>query len=149
MKVLIATDGSPCSDLVMEKVTMRPWPIDSEFRIISVLEHSALGSISVGEYSLKLNEMWEEVRASTKKIAESAADTLSSKGLKASYVICEGVAAEQIINEAKDWGADLIMVGTHGRKGLNKFLLGSVAQKVAIHAPCSVEIVRKAQTLSK
>lgn len=149
MKVLIATDGSPCSDLVIENVAMRLWPIDSEFRIISVLEHSALGSISAGEYALKLNEMWEEVRASTKKIAEAAADTLSNKGLKASYVICEGIAAEQIINEAKEWGADLIMVGTHGRKGLNKFLLGSVAQKVAIHAPCSVEIVRKAQTSTK
>ncbi|MBK7994643.1 MAG: universal stress protein [Blastocatellia bacterium] len=149
MAVLIATDGSPCSDLVIEKVAMRLWPIDSEFRIISVLEHSALGSISVGEYSLKLSEMWEEVRASTKLIAEAAADTLSSKGLKASYVICEGIAAEQIINEAKEWGADLIMLGTHGRKGLTKFLLGSVAQKVAIHAPCSVEIVRKVQTPTK
>jgi nucleotide-binding universal stress UspA family protein len=55
-----------------------------------------------------------------------------------------GHAEEIIIETAKDWGADLIVLGSHGYRAIERFLLGSVSQAVASHAPCSVEIVRKA-----
>ena len=48
-----------------------------------------------------------------------------------------------IVDEAKDWPADLIVVGSHGYSGVKRWLLGSVAQSVVSHAPCSVEVVRK------
>jgi nucleotide-binding universal stress UspA family protein len=47
-----------------------------------------------------------------------------------------------IIDEAKAWSADLIVVGSHGYTGIKRLLLGSVAQSVVSHAPCSVEVVR-------
>ena len=47
-----------------------------------------------------------------------------------------------ILDEAGQWGADLIFAGSHGRRGLDRFLLGSVSEAVALHAPCSVEVVR-------
>ena len=50
---------------------------------------------------------------------------------------------ELILNEASAWGADLIVVGSHGRQGASRFLLGSVSEPVAFHANCSVEIVRE------
>lgn len=53
-----------------------------------------------------------------------------------------GTPEEAILDEAEKWDADLIVVGSHGFKGLDRFLLGSVSHDVAIHAPCSVEIVR-------
>jgi nucleotide-binding universal stress UspA family protein len=56
--------------------------------------------------------------------------------------IVEGSPKRVILDEAERWGADLIVVGSHGRRGLQRFLLGSVSQAVALHAPCSVEIVR-------
>jgi len=55
------------------------------------------------------------------------------------------LAAEEIIDEAKEWGADLILLGTHGRHGIKRFILGSVARIVATHAPCSVEVVRRGE----
>jgi nucleotide-binding universal stress UspA family protein len=48
-----------------------------------------------------------------------------------------------ILDFAKDWKADLIVVGSHGRRGLTRFMLGSVAESIARHAHCSVWIVRK------
>jgi universal stress protein A len=53
-----------------------------------------------------------------------------------------GDIREKIIDRASDWGADLIVVGSHGRSGIQRFLLGSVAEFVARNAHCSVEIVR-------
>ncbi|MGA3128412.1 MAG: universal stress protein [Candidatus Korobacteraceae bacterium] len=53
-----------------------------------------------------------------------------------------GDIREKIIDDASGWGADLIVVGSHGRSGIQRFLLGSMAEFVARHAKCSVEIVR-------
>ena len=50
-----------------------------------------------------------------------------------------------IIDEAKKWNADLIVVGSHGRTGLTRLLLGSVAQAIVVHGPCSIEVVREKQ----
>ena len=50
--------------------------------------------------------------------------------------------AKLILKEATTWGADLIVMGSHGRRGLKRFLIGSVSESVAMHAGCSVEIVR-------
>jgi nucleotide-binding universal stress UspA family protein len=48
-----------------------------------------------------------------------------------------------VLNEAAEWGADLIVVGSHGRHGVDRFLLGSVSESIAMHARCSVEVIRK------
>jgi nucleotide-binding universal stress UspA family protein len=144
MKVLIATDGSSYSDAAVRTAAERPWPPGSEFRILSVIERPAITYVAGGEYELDINyeQISADVRRSLEPMIAGAATQLSDKGFSVSQTIREGVAAEEILDEAREWGADLIMVGTHGRKGISRFLLGSVAQRVATHAPCSVEIVR-------
>jgi nucleotide-binding universal stress UspA family protein len=57
-------------------------------------------------------------------------------------MVREGKASDSIIDEAREWPADLIVMGTHGYTGFQKLVLGSVAQSVVSHAPCSVEVVR-------
>ena len=57
----------------------------------------------------------------------------------------DGDPRSAIVDEAEEWGADLIVVGSHGYTGLKRWLLGSVAQSVVGHAPCSVEVVRRKQ----
>lgn len=61
----------------------------------------------------------------------------------AEAAVREGGPREVIADDAKAWSADLIVVGSHGYTGLKRFLLGSVAQSVVGHAPCSVEVVRE------
>ncbi len=75
------------------------------------------------------------------KVAEEIAN--KAPGLQVSTQVLEGSPKKMIVEEAERWGADLILVGSHGHGPAERFLLGSVAQAVAVHAPCSVEIVRR------
>jgi nucleotide-binding universal stress UspA family protein len=142
MKILIATDGSEFGDAAVASAAERVWPQGSEFRVLSVIEHQPISYISTGEYAIWMDQVRNELRTSMETIAKEAAKKLEGESRTVSYTIREGLVANEIIDEAKEWNADLILVGTHGRHGLSRFLLGSVAQRVASYAHCSVEIVR-------
>jgi nucleotide-binding universal stress UspA family protein len=148
MKILIATDGSEYSELAVRAAATRPWPSGSELRVLTVMERSAISYVTGGEYGLTISyeQIAAEIRNSLESMVTTTAASLAAEGRTVSHLVREGVAAEEIINEAKQWGADLILLGTHGRHGISRFLLGSVAERVAVHAPCSVEIVRTTQT---
>lgn len=64
-------------------------------------------------------------------------------GFKAESRVAENEIRTEILDVAEDWHADVIVLGSHGEKGLKKFLMGSVAESVAHHAHCSVQIVRR------
>jgi nucleotide-binding universal stress UspA family protein len=63
-------------------------------------------------------------------------------GLKATGAVLTGWAKGSIVKEAEDWGADLVVLGSQGRRGFSRVLLGSVSEAVAMHAPCSVDVIR-------
>jgi len=75
-------------------------------------------------------------------LVERIASELRSAGFTVDTAVEVGDIRERILDSAAEWGADLIVVGSHGRRGVQRFLLGSVAEFVARHAKCSVEIVR-------
>jgi nucleotide-binding universal stress UspA family protein len=75
----------------------------------------------------------------TQMVAQVAAKVRSA-GFKVTSSVEEGDARDVILNNAEGWNADLIIVGSHGRTGLDRFLIGSVSEAVARHARCSVEI---------
>ena len=75
-----------------------------------------------------------------------AAKTLENAGFNVTTAVVEGDPRTALIDGASQWHADLIMVGSHGRTGLNRLLMGSVSDAVASHAPCSVQIVRTAKS---
>jgi nucleotide-binding universal stress UspA family protein len=78
-----------------------------------------------------------------------AEEVLASAGLKATADVLDGNPKEAILEEAKKWNADLIVVGSHGRRGFKRLLLGSVSEAVAMSAHCSVVVVRNAAHSSK
>lgn len=80
-----------------------------------------------------------------RRLLENSADRLKTAGFKVDTVVLKGDTREQIVECASDWKADLIVVGAHRPKGISRLLLGSVADYVIRHAPCSVEIVRSAE----
>jgi nucleotide-binding universal stress UspA family protein len=145
MKVLLAVDGSDCSETAVRETARRPWPAGTEIRVISAIE---LTVSAVPETWTLPNDYFEEtervLRAQADQIIERAIAILESadKSLRITSEVIEGSPKHVILEEAERWHADLIMVGSHGRKGLERFLLGSVSQAVAAHARCSVEIVR-------
>jgi nucleotide-binding universal stress UspA family protein len=147
LKILLATDGSDCSKAAARSVAERPWPAGTAFRILTVIEPSA--PLLLPPYFS--HEMMEEMRAKDMQRAQeavaSAEDTLDKAGIRASSTIAVPAATpkELILSEAAEWGADWIVVGSHGRRGVNRLLLGSVSEAIALHAQCSVEIIRSPQ----
>ncbi|HSE25024.1 MAG TPA: universal stress protein [Pyrinomonadaceae bacterium] len=125
-RVLLATDGSPTSIAAVQALAERPWPTESEFKILSVEE----------PWLIKTSGLQPQ------QAVDSAEQVLASAGLKASGEVRSGNPKELILKEAREWGADLIVVGSHGRRGFKRFLLGSVSETVAMNAHCSVVVVR-------
>ena len=76
------------------------------------------------------------------ELVEREVQKLLAAGFKAQGSVETGDIRGKILDAAAELGADLIVLGSHGRKGVQRFLLGSVAENVARHAQCSVEIVR-------
>ena len=144
MNILIAIDGSPCSDVVIGEVGRRPWPAGSVLKVITVdppLEPSLLrGSPSV------LDDLVKQKRADAVKRLNDAARTLERNVSGATVLpqLLEGRPREVILDEAERWGADLIVVGSHGYGAFRRFFLGSISMTVAMNATCSVLIVRPA-----
>jgi nucleotide-binding universal stress UspA family protein len=91
-------------------------------------------------------KMYEEIAASSRAWAQKQLDKLLAKartsGVRASGYVLEGVAHDQIARFARSKHADLLVMGTHGRSGLAKLFLGSVAGRVVAAAPCPVLTVR-------
>ncbi|HKY44463.1 MAG TPA: universal stress protein [Pyrinomonadaceae bacterium] len=129
-KVLLASDGSETSLQAARAVVGRPWPEGSEFRVISVEE----------PWAIKLSRLRHENEA--QQAVSSAEQVLGSAGLKVTSEVLSGKPKEAILEQAQKWPADLIVVGSHGRRGFKRFLLGSVSEAVAMNAQCSVVVVR-------
>ena len=143
MKLLIATDGSKYSEAAVKSVANRPWPTGTEMKVLTVMEIIPTNLMVGGEFAFDLSSYQQRLQNILTEVAETAAQSLSAAGhSNVSTLVREGAVAEAIINEAQEWGADLIIMGTHGRQGLSLFLMGSVAQRVATHAHCSVELIR-------
>jgi nucleotide-binding universal stress UspA family protein len=96
----------------------------------------------MGGYDLALDAAWEAESNQAETLVANTAGTLRSKGLKVATSVEQGDPKSKIVDAAWKWRADLIVLGAHGRKGVARFLMGSVSEGVAPHATCSVEIVR-------
>lgn len=148
MKILLATDGSPCSEAAIEEVARRPWPADSELRVVSVVDSPVSTFapepwIGSSDYYVEMEKVGRDhARAVLDDAAKKLKTGAESKNLQISTEILSGSPKRVIVEESAKWGADLIVVGSHGYRSWERMLLGSVSQAVAVHAECSVEIVR-------
>jgi len=144
MKILLAIDGSPCSDAAVEEVARRPWPEGSLLKVLNVFETPLPPTPETWAVPVSyFEEMQSALRKQGQNIIDSALQKLkSNKTLSLSSILVLGSPRPVIIDEAESWGADLIVLGSHGYNALKRFLLGSVSQAVVSHAKCSVEVVR-------
>jgi nucleotide-binding universal stress UspA family protein len=144
MKVLLALDGSRFSDAATNAVINQIKTKDAEVHLLHVVEPFPLnlavkkGTPESPDFVVARLEQREHAR----NLLSRATERLQSAGFEVTSSVEEGDARDVILNDAESWHPDLIVVGSHGRKGLNRFLMGSVSEAVARHARCSVEIVR-------
>ncbi|MEQ1885123.1 MAG: universal stress protein [Bryobacteraceae bacterium] len=148
MRVLLATDGSTCSVEAAHSIAKRQWPKGTEVKVLSVVELNPTFMQAAFEPPFADQEGMEEIReaaigraqnaiAEARKIIEDSGVTTS----ESLSVLLED-AKKIILDEAQDWKADLIVLGSHGRHGFQRFLIGSVSEAVAMHAGCSVDVIR-------
>jgi nucleotide-binding universal stress UspA family protein len=142
LRVLLATDGSNCSIAAANSIAARQWPPGSQFRIISVADIIEAG-IEPWYTDVGLLEELQRLNSQNARQAiDSAQDVLTAARLVASKAALTGLPKAAILDDAQQWNADLIVVGSHGRRGVDRVLLGSVSESIAVHAHCSVEVIR-------
>ena len=144
MKILLAIDGSACSNAAVQEVARRPWPEGSFVKVLTVLETPLPPTPEA--WAIPPNyfeELDAALRRQGENIVNRAVEKLKSNGtFSVDAVLAPGSARAVILDEAESWGADLIVLGSHGYSAWKRFLLGSVSQAVVSHAKCSVEVVR-------
>lgn len=144
MKVVLAVDGSSFSEAATHALASDVRPEGAEVLVLEVVEplvYSVPPQMAPGYEPEMAERMREQLRQAATSV-ERAAETLRGSGFKVQTRVAEAEIRGGILSVAADYQADLIVIGSHGRKGIGRFLLGSVADSVARHATCSVLIVR-------
>lgn len=147
MKILIAVDGSACSEEAIEEIGSRPWPADSVIKVLTAFELPIPPTPDAWALPPSyFDEMDRLARKHADEIVDHTVEKLKSKLGDAVAAISgealPGSPRTAILDAAEEWGANLIVVGSHGYRAWERFLLGSVSQSVVSHAKCSVEVVR-------
>ena len=93
-----------------------------------------------------IQRVWEEQRSWVEQRLAERVEAATARGLTARYRLRTGTAPEEVTRAAPDEAADLVVVGTHGRTGLNRLVNGSVAERVVRIAPCPVLTVKPRPT---
>ncbi|MFP5233347.1 MAG: universal stress protein [Acidobacteriota bacterium] len=139
MKVILGVDDAKSSKELSRAVVKQFRAEATEVTVLHVLQPvgPAPPQMDPG-YAPEL----EGQREHAHRLVEHTAKELRAAGFKVSTQVKIGDIREVLIDTASDWQADLIVVGSHGKRGLQRFLLGGVAEFVARHAGCSVQIVR-------
>jgi nucleotide-binding universal stress UspA family protein len=147
MKILVATDGSKESDAAINALKTISFKEGDEIKIISVVDMAVPMAIDIyGGYLPDTGEMEKTAREHASKILTETCERLEgicgNDKLVVSSDVLFGSPESRIVESAEQFGADLIIVGSHGYSRWERLLLGSVSDSVVHHAPCSVLVVR-------
>jgi nucleotide-binding universal stress UspA family protein len=149
LKILLAIDGSECSEAATQAVIAQLRPQHTDVHVIHAVDWEHVIPISLQfERGSAVAQGYQRLRDRTvgdaNALVARTARQLQDAGFWTSPVVQEGEPRRVILDYAVAWAAELIVVGSHGKTGLDRLLLGSVSEHIARHATCSVEIVRAA-----
>ena len=151
MKILIAVDDMSFADALVDFIIHCELSKDSEFRILHVVEPLFAADFAVG-FSAEQRESLKEERHRLGRCIVMHIDTqlrLKFPQAVITETVVDGLAKSSIVEHANNWGADLIVMGSHGRGSVERLFLGSVSLAVLAQAPCSVATVRLPRLTSK
>jgi nucleotide-binding universal stress UspA family protein len=140
-RILIPIDGSACSDAAFHHGLRLAKEQRAEIKIIFVLDTQALYAFDEG---FDVEDVAEKWRQAGQTLVDRAAEQVRHAGVTTATALLEegGRVPDVIVAESKRWPADLIVMGTHGRHGVDHLLLGSVAEGVVRLAPVPVLLIR-------
>jgi nucleotide-binding universal stress UspA family protein len=133
--ILVPMDGSPCAEMILPKIERLATDLKASIHLLQVVFARTFPGTDPTEAEVAVVRKAEEY---LKKMEEQ----LKAKGFKVDTHIRYGDDAEEILDHASQKDVDLIAMTTHGRSGIKRFLLGSVAEKILRHSPKPVFLVR-------
>ncbi len=148
MNVLLAIDDSACAAAALCAVINEFRPRDTIVRVLHVIEWprelpTSLMFAAGPSAGDRVMAVHDEIRRQSQALVGRAVARLELAHFTASAQVTEGPPAEEILAMAAAWPADVIVVGSHGRRGIDRLLLGSVSDGVVRHAACSVHVIRE------
>jgi nucleotide-binding universal stress UspA family protein len=147
MKILLAVDDSPYSKAAQEWVKSMKWPAGTSVSVLTVARPLtvAYSTVEAAGYAYA-PQIYEENLKFHEEVAADTQRALTDAGFATSATVAQGDPREAIVEAAAAGRMDLVVVGSHGRTGLQRMLLGSVASYVVSHAPCTVVVVKSSRT---
>jgi nucleotide-binding universal stress UspA family protein len=137
-KVLIAIDGEPVAVRAAETGVDLAQALGAEVAFVHVVDASLAYS---GDTGTPASELIATAKLDAKRLVTAMRQRLSPQASVLEFIEV-GTPSEEIVKAAKEWSADLLVIGSHGRGGMQRALLGSVAETVMRHAPCPLVVVR-------
>jgi nucleotide-binding universal stress UspA family protein len=148
-KILVPIDGSPASNLGLNEAIKLAKDQGAKLRLFHLVDEYIAVSSPDGVAFSNTDDLLESLRQGGKKIIEKAEALARRHGLTPESVMLEsfgGRAADFIVQQANKWGADLIVLGTHGRRGVKRLVMGSDAEQVVRTTRVPVLLVRSKAT---
>jgi nucleotide-binding universal stress UspA family protein len=151
-KILVAIDDSELSNQAFEQGISLAKAFQANLHLVHVLsplkkEYEDASALAFGggyypeAFDEAMRERWQTLEEEGLELLRTKAQQATAAGVTAEFTQMLGQPGEKICELAQSWDADLIIIGSHGRTGLNEFFMGSVSNHVSHHAPCSVMIV--------
>ena len=143
-KILVPLDGSATSTRGLDEAIKLAKAMGSEIRLIHVVNELMI--VASYEGTIYSGELVEALKESGRKILEQARQTVADAGVQVSTELLEahgGQAGTAIVHDAAQCAADIIVLGTHGRRGLSRLVMGSDAEQVVRQATVPVLLVRR------
>lgn len=141
MKILIGVDDSPHSSAAVQFVKSMTWPKGTRVLVVSAMP-VAVGFYAEAYVPAGRGAITEDMIEFHEEIASNAERALRGAGFETEARVLDGDPRAVLVDTARTEHADLLIVGSHGRTGMSKLLMGSVASHVVAHAPCSVLVVK-------
>jgi nucleotide-binding universal stress UspA family protein len=138
-KILIPTDGSDHSFRAAEYAISIAKMFDAQIMVIYVIDEVVLDQLSK---DTERENVELELKQNGQRYINYVLDLATKEGVKNGFLLAKGRPFEQIVRLAKELKTDLIVMGTYGRKGADRILIGSVAERVIEYSPCPVLVVK-------
>jgi nucleotide-binding universal stress UspA family protein len=145
-RILVPVDGSPTSTAGLNEALRLARNQKARVRLVHIVDERMI--FSTAEAGLNIEPVIEALKSGGKRLLDHAAKRAASRGVRAETELLENAAsqvADVLVARARRWRADLIVMGTHGRRGVNRLVLGSDAELVVRNSPVPVLLVRSAR----
>jgi nucleotide-binding universal stress UspA family protein len=149
MRILLAIDESQYSQAAARAFAAQFRSAETQVHVLHAIDwprvfpdHFSFGEGA--EFAYEFKKFMESERQRACQVTEQTAAALTTAGFSTTFSVLEGDAKKAILDYAAKWNPDLIVLGSHGRRGIDRIVLGSVSEAVARHAHCSVQIMRAA-----